>query len=122
MKAPLSRNERGELNRLRKVAGTIHLRAGAIELDRLNRRVTVKGCPVHLQPRLFLVLELLLLRQGDVLGVEEILSLFPGPERSPNNVRWALSRLRAALGDAFPVQNIRGEGYTIPVENAKEAV
>lgn len=115
MKKPITRNERRELERLQALQRELRLRSGSIELDRVSRQVTVDGEPVHLRPQHFAMLELLLLHKGEVLDRDTILAaLFPEKTPTYNFIAWCLSTLHDVLGDAFPVQHLRGEGYTIP--------
>ena len=93
------------------------LRAGAIELDRDRRQVSVGGRPVELTTRELDVLEYLNLRPERVLTREQILAgvwdqAYQGTDRTVDNV---ISSLRKKLGEhaRHPrhLQTVRGIGY-----------
>ncbi|MGB8651145.1 MAG: response regulator transcription factor, partial [Mycobacteriales bacterium] len=95
------------------------LRAGPFVMD-LARRVFLRGdAPVHLPPKEFGLLELLLRRGGRVVSREEALELVWGHGRSgdPTTVDVHVKRLRAKLEDdpAHPTRllTVRGLGYRL---------
>ncbi len=94
------------------------LKAGDLEMDLLNRRVTRGSEEIDLLPREFALLEYLLRRKGRVQtrtmlleGVWDI-SFDPGT----NVVETHISRLRAKVDRPFPselIETVRGAGYRI---------
>ena len=93
--------------------------AGAIELDRDSRRVSVAEEPVELTAREFEVLEYLMLRPERVLTREQILAAvwdqaYEGTDRTVDNV---VSSLRQKLGEhpRHPrhLQTVRSVGYRL---------
>ena len=94
------------------------LRAEAIALDRLGRRVTIDGAAVDLTSSEFAMLEMLMLNAGRPVtkamlleGVFDMHIHAPGPIIEPH-----MSRLRAKLvrqGAADPIRTLRGIGYSI---------
>ncbi len=90
------------------------LTCGGLVLDRLKRNVTFKAVAIELQPREFMLLELLLLHKGEVLTrtmlLEKIWEFHFDPRT--NIVETHVSRLRTKLGDAKDIiQTVRGAGY-----------
>jgi two-component system, OmpR family, response regulator len=83
-------------------------------LDRLKRTVTLKSAAIELQPREFMLLELLLLHKGEVLTrtmlLEKVWEFHFDPRT--NIVETHISRLRSKLGAAKDtIQTVRGSGY-----------
>lgn len=102
--------------RSRPVTGQV-LRAGPFVLD-LGRHLFLRdGAPVHLSPKEFGLLELLLRRDGRVVSREEALETVWGPGRvgDPSTVDVHVKRLRAKLeaDPAHPTRlvTVRGMGY-----------
>ncbi len=90
------------------------LMCGGLVLDRLKRNVTFKSTEVELQPREFMLLELLLLHKGEVLTrtmlLEKVWDFHFDPQT--NIVETHISRLRTKLGSAKEIiQTVRGSGY-----------
>ena len=91
------------------------LTCGPLHLDRLKRLVKVSGATVELQPREFLLLEILLLHKDEVLTrtmlLEKVWDFHFDPRT--NIVETHVSRLRSKLGSAkHLIQTIRGAGYS----------
>lgn len=89
---------------------------GDIVLDVLRRDVTRGGRPVHLQPREFALLDLLMRNAGRVVTRTMFLEHVWGFHFDPqtNIVESHLSRLRSKLREGFaddPIETIRGAGY-----------
>jgi len=87
-----------------------------VVLDLVQRKVTRCGRPVQLQPREFLLLELLMRNAGRPVTRTMFLEQVWGFHFDPltNIVESHLSRLRAKLRDGFaddPIETIRGRGY-----------
>jgi len=93
----------------------IHL--GTLEVDLEAKRVSLHGEEVHLTPGEFALLELLLLRRGQVVTQETILKeAHPhGEEVGSNVVEVLISHLRRKLGaeNAALIETRRGMGYII---------
>lgn len=92
------------------------LEVGDVIIDLLQRKVTRAGQPVQLQPREFLLLELLMRNAGRPVTRTMFLEQVWGFNFDPltNIVESHLSRLRAKLRDGFaddPIETIRGLGY-----------
>lgn len=90
---------------------------GDAQIDLEERRVTVGGQPVHLTPGELAVLELLLLRRGQVVSQTAILEeAHPqGEEVGSNLIEVLISHLRRKLGPEAgrQIQTRRGLGYVI---------
>jgi DNA-binding response OmpR family regulator len=107
----------------RRASGAI---SGIIKLNRLSvdltgRRLCIDEAEVELTAREWLVLECLVRRTGQIVPKEKVLQAVAGPEQdiTPNAVEVHVSRLRAKLGDAALIRNLRGLGYRL--EEAKSA-
>ena len=89
-----------------------HLRAGTAVLDLRRRVVDVGDGPVSLSPREFLLLERLMMAEGDVCTREELLSEVWGYSFDPgtNVVEVYVGRLRAKLGSKI-IETVRNVGY-----------
>lgn len=90
------------------------LMCGGLLLDRLKRNVTYQSVVIELQPREFMLLELLLLHKGEVLTRTMLLEKIWEFHFDPltNIVETHISRLRTKLGAAKDIiQTIRGSGY-----------
>jgi two-component system, OmpR family, response regulator len=90
------------------------LMCGGVALDRLKRNVIYKSVEIELQPREFMLLELLLLHKGEVLTrtmlLEKVWDFHFDPQT--NIVETHISRLRTKLGAAKDIiQTVRGSGY-----------
>jgi len=105
--------------RARPAAGEV-LRAGRFTMD-LGRHVFLDGeHPVHLPPKEFGLLELLIRRDGRVVGREEALALvWGGATGDPTTVDVHVKRLRSKVEDdpALPTRllTVRGLGYRFQV-------
>lgn len=89
---------------------------GDIVLDILRRDVTRGGRPVHLQPREFAMLELLMRHAGRIVTRTMFLESVWGFHFDPqtNIVESHLSRMRSKMREGFaddPIETIRGAGY-----------
>ncbi|MDB5681838.1 MAG: DNA-binding response regulator [Sphingomonas bacterium] len=97
------------------------IEVGDIVLDVLRREVTRGGKPVHLQPREFALLELLMRHAGRVVTRTMFLEQVWGFHFDPqtNIVESHMSRMRSKLREGFaddPIETIRGAGYRIHTE------
>ena len=85
-------------------------------LDRETRRVRRGLRPVHLGPKEFAVLDLLMSRPGRVFSREQLLDNVWGRDVyvEARTVDVHIGRLRKALnrrGDADPIRTVRSAGY-----------
>lgn len=92
------------------------LEVANVVLDVLRRDVTRGGRPVHLQPREFALLELLMRNAGRVVTRTMFLEHVWGFHFDPqtNIVESHLSRMRAKLREGFSddlIETVRGAGY-----------
>lgn len=94
------------------------LRAGSLELSLDSREVRVDGAPLHLTPKEYALLELLMLKRGVSLSKGACLNHLYGTEEEPElkTVDVIVCRLRkklAAVGLPTLVQNVWGRGYKV---------
>lgn len=103
--------------RRRRIALPHILQTGDLRLDRDTHEVTLANAPIHLTPREFEVLELLLQHPRQVLTRETILNRVWGYNYigDTNVVEVHISSLRDKLGDRPKerIQTVRGVGYTL---------
>ena len=97
------------------------LRAADLELDLLRRRVTRAGKRIDLTAKEFLLLELLLRRQGEVLPRSLIASQVwdMNFDSDTNVIEVAVRRLRSKVDDEFEpklIRTVRGMGYVLDTE------
>jgi DNA-binding response OmpR family regulator len=90
-------------------------KVGAIVVDRAAHEVSVDGRPVGLTAKEFALLAYLCERRGRVLSREHLLGRVWGSqyEGGPRTVDIHVRRLRAKLGDALPLDTLRGSGYKL---------
>lgn len=104
---------------LRRTHGFGRMQLGALEIDRLQRRVTVAGRTLDLTAREYTVL-LFLAHQADrVVARSELLSQVWSTQFDPgsNLVDVHISRLRDKLGEhAWMIDTVRGKGYRLRQE------
>lgn len=94
------------------------LRAGNIELNFANRRVTSNGEVVKLQPMEFALLEFLLRHPNQVFSPEALLNHVwqSGSEASADTLRTYIKTLRRKLeaaGAAGAIETVHGSGYLL---------
>jgi DNA-binding response OmpR family regulator len=92
------------------------LTAGDISLDLRSRKLTKNGHDIHLLPKEFALLELLMRNQGQVLSVDSLIRNIWTEDRniSPDTIRSHIRSLRKKLGDDDDfslIQNVPGLGY-----------
>ena len=75
---------------IRRSGGHSHsvLRAGSLELSLDSREVRVDGAPLHLTPKEYALLELLMLKRGVSLTKGACLNHLYGTEEEPDSRRW----------------------------------
>jgi DNA-binding winged helix-turn-helix (wHTH) protein len=92
------------------------LKVGAIIVDRAAHEVSVDGRRVTLTAKEFALLAFFAANRGRVFTREALLSRVWGTpyEGGPRTVDIHVRRLRAKLGDALPLETLRGAGYKLP--------
>jgi len=90
------------------------LQTEGVTLDLVRRAADVGRGPVSLSQREFLLLQTLMLRRGDVVSRQQLLSEVWGFSFHPgtNVVDVCIGRLRAKLGDDV-IETVRGVGYQL---------
>jgi DNA-binding response OmpR family regulator len=93
-------------------ADETRLSAGDVELDLLERRLTVAGSAHDLTEREFQLLETLMRHPGQVLSREQLLDLVWGFDFAPgsNVVDVYIAQLRTKVG-RDRIETVRGAGY-----------
>jgi DNA-binding response OmpR family regulator len=91
------------------------LAAGRVRLDPESRRVTAADAAVDLTTTEFDLLAHLMARPGRVCPREELLAEVWGypPGTATRTVDVHVAQLRAKLGDAVTLRNVRGVGYAV---------
>lgn len=101
---------------LRRTQGFGRMQIGALEIDRLHRRVTLDGRLLDLTSREYMLL-LALAHQGEhVISRSELLAQVWSTQfdRGSNLVEVHISRLRDKLGEhAWMIDTVRGKGYRL---------
>jgi DNA-binding response OmpR family regulator len=99
------------------------LKVGALVVDRAAHEVTVEGRSVILTAKEFALLAFLASNRGRVFTRETLLARVWGSryEGGARTVDIHVRRLRAKLGDALPLETLRGAGYKLraPSESGK---
>jgi len=93
---------------------------GAIMVDKAAQEVSIQGRPVQLTAKEFALLAYLCDRRGKVLSREHLLARVWGNryDGGPRTVDIHVRRLRAKLGDALPLDTLRGSGYKLRMPDA----
>jgi DNA-binding response OmpR family regulator len=107
----------------RKREARLLLRAGDLELDRLDHTARRAGQPVVLTNKEFALLEHLMLNRGQCVSRVELLDSVwnQEPAQTTNIVDVYINYLRRKLKDPPPgvlIRTIRGQGYVVPSEAA----
>jgi DNA-binding response OmpR family regulator len=91
------------------------LKVGDIVVDKAAREVMAKGRPVLLTAKEFALLAFLCERRGKALSRDQLLAKVWGAryEGGPRTVDIHVRRLRAKLGEEFPLETLRGAGYKL---------
>jgi DNA-binding response OmpR family regulator len=91
------------------------LKVGDIVIDKAAREVMAKGRPVLLTAKEFALLAFLCERRGKALSREQLLAKVWGAryEGGPRTLDILVRRLRAKLGEEFPLETLRGAGYKL---------
>lgn len=90
-------------------------KVGSIVVDKAGHEVAVGGRPVSLTAKEFALLAYLCERRGKVLSRDHLLARVWGNryDGGPRTVDIHVRRLRAKLGDALPLETLRGAGYKL---------
>jgi two-component system, OmpR family, response regulator len=108
---------------MRRAGGALEgvLKLNRVTVDLSGRRLCIDEVEVELTAREWLVLECLVRKIGQIVPKERVQQALAGPEEdvTANAVEVHVSRLRAKLGDAAVIRNLRGLGYRL--EEAKNA-
>jgi DNA-binding response OmpR family regulator len=108
---------------MRRAGGALEgvLRLNRLTVELSGRRLCIDDVEVELTAREWLVLECLVRKIGQIVPKERVQQALAGPEEdiTANAVEVHVSRLRAKLGDAAVIRNLRGLGYRL--EEAKSA-
>lgn len=91
------------------------LRNGGVRMDRSRREVLVHGRPVHLTPKEFAVLHMLLESRGESVSHRDLVRTIWDENLDPRTsaVRATVSRLRAKLGGREYITVDTGRGYRL---------
>jgi DNA-binding response OmpR family regulator len=105
----------------RKRETRLQLRAGDLELDRLDHTAQRAGQAIVLTNKEFALLEHLMLNRGQCVSRVELLEAVwkLEPAQTTNIVDVYVNYLRRKLKDPPPghlIRTVRGQGYTVPVE------
>jgi DNA-binding response OmpR family regulator len=105
----------------RKREAKLQLRAGDLEIDRLNHSARRAGEPIVLTNKEFALLEHLLLNRGQCVSRVDLLDAVWNlePAQTTNIVDVYVNYLRRKLKDPPPgllIRTVRGQGYTVPSE------
>jgi DNA-binding response OmpR family regulator len=106
----------------RKREARLVLRAGDLELDRLEHAARRAGHPIVLTNKEFALLEQLMLNRGQCISRLELLDTVWNmePTQTTNIVDVYINYLRRKLKDPPPgvlIRTVRGQGYMVPGEN-----
>jgi DNA-binding response OmpR family regulator len=105
----------------RKRETRLKLRAGDLELDRLDHTARRRGQSIVLTNKEFALLEHLMLRRGECVSRVELLDSVWNfePAQTTNIVDVYVNYLRRKLKDPPPgqlIRTVRGQGYVVPLE------
>jgi DNA-binding response OmpR family regulator len=105
----------------RKRETRLQLRAGDLELDRLDHKARRGSRQIELTNKEFALLEHLLLNRGECVSRVELLDSVWNlePAQTTNIVDVYVNYLRRKLGDPPPgllIHTVRGRGYMVPLE------
>ena len=101
------------LGRRSQPARTPVLEAHGVRLDPFRREVYRDGHFIHLSPKEFAVLQVLMEAEGGVLSAETLLEKAWDANAAPftNSTRVTISHLRRKLGEPRVIQTVPGAGY-----------
>ena len=101
------------LERRSQPARTPVIEAHEVRLDPFRREVYRDGRFIHLSPKEFAVLQVLMEAEGGVLSAETLLEKAWDANADPftNSTRVTISHLRRKLGEPWVIQTVPGAGY-----------
>ncbi len=116
----LSARIRALLRRAPKVAGDV-LKAGNLALDKETHKVTKNGQEVHLMPKEFAILELMMTYPSKIFSAESLIERVwsSSSDASPEIVRKYINRLRAQVdteGAPSVIRTVHGVGYALDIK------
>lgn len=116
----LSARIRALLRRAPKVAGDV-LKAGHLALDKETHKVTKNGQEVHLMPKEFAILELMMTYPSKIFSAESLIERVwsSSSDASPEIVRKYINRLRAQVdteGAPSVIRTVHGVGYALDIK------
>lgn len=102
-------------------AGEELVKVGTMVVDMAAHEVKVGGRAVPLTSREFALLVFLIRGRGRVFSREKLLARVWGPryDGGPRTVDIHVRRLRAKLGDALPLETVRGSGYKLSMPHGQ---
>lgn len=102
-------------------AGEEMVKVGTMVVDMAAHEVKVGGRAVPLTSREFALLVFLIRGRGRVFSREKLLARVWGPryDGGPRTVDIHVRRLRAKLGDALPLETVRGSGYKLSMPHGQ---
>lgn len=97
-------------------------KVGPIVVDKAGHEVSVAGKPISLTAKEFALLAYLCERRGKVLTRDHLLARVWGNryDGGPRTVDIHVRRLRAKLGDALPLETLRGSGYKLKMPDSAD--
>ena len=97
-------------------------KVGQLVIDKAGHEVAVDGRPISLTAKEFALLAYLCERRGKVLSRDHLLARVWGNryDGGPRTVDIHVRRLRAKLGDALPLETLRGSGYKLRAPEPEE--
>jgi DNA-binding response OmpR family regulator len=116
----LSARIRALLRRTPKVAGEV-LKAGNLALDKETHKLTKNGQEVHLMPKEFAILELMMTYPSKIFSAEALIERVwsSASDASPEIVRKYINRLRAQIdteGAPSVIRTVHGVGYALDIK------
>jgi DNA-binding response OmpR family regulator len=98
------------------------IKVGRVVIDRAAREVTVDGQAAQLTAKEYALVAFLAQHRGRVHTREALLARVWGPsyDGGPRTVDIHVRRLRAKLGEALPLETLRGAGYLLRAPAAPE--
>ncbi len=98
-------------------------KVGGLLVDRVAHEVTVEGRSITLTAKEFALVSFLAAHRGRVFSREALLARVWGRGYSggPRTVDIHVRRLRAKIGEALPLETMRGAGYKMRAPEAGEA-
>lgn len=108
---------RGELNRGAPEVLSERYTSGDLVLDKIERRVTLRGVPIDLSAREFALLAVLMERAGQAQARQDLLDRVWGvdwigdPRTLDVHIRWLREKIKADPSAPQFIETVRGFGY-----------